>query len=586
MKYFASILFCVCFIGHSSYTLAQCNHPDDVQALKALYHALNGDNWQWSNPTHGWDVNCTNCDLSTWTNVHCNSDGRVRDVFLHSVAVLGLDGVLPSEIGLLTEMENFLISYTPGSSSNLWVTSNIHGDLPEEFKFCTNLESLTIMSTNLTGTIPDIFDDMHALKYLDLSRNKLYGPIPDYFASSLSTSNQLNRIDLSRNQLTGGFPQNFTTAFPSSLKFLNIGYNLLSGELPNGLSNLSHLNRLEIRMNNFTGCYPDDLAYFCDKNIYADMMPPNTVEGIYDNNNFEISHFFYFCSGEEQCPEDNEPIIVTGELQFMCLDPERFKAKMGDDFQVDINGLEVTVSLPTADGRDAWFPLWGDNTSGGAGIAWDAGTYPATHTYASPGIYTICIEINNFRDFNHDDTHLCNCHTLCKEIEVEINIEDGPDDDPITAPCDISDSNMDNLLGVYCLPNNISGTKDYITIRQNSAGEYEYVRHSDIDQVYPINFDSECNPLFPVGSNTIVTIAATPTGISVTSTTYYPNDDQSQETLDFESVTCNCQKEWDAVSTYPWNYHALYEGKCYISKLAGPGLIPTNHPEKWIPCNH
>jgi hypothetical protein len=524
---------------------------------------------------------------------------------------MGLDGIIPPEIGLLTGLEYFYISYDANGPNDPYISANVHGQLPVEFKNCINLKSLVIRSTNLispipdifgdmnnlneidlsrnnlTGTIPDIFDNIPSLKTLNLSRNNLNGPIPDYFASSLSSSNELNRVDLGRNQLTGGIPQNFTTAFPTSLKYLLIPYNLLSGELLVGLSNLSHLSYLDIRMNNFSGCYPDDLDYFCDKSIYVDMMPPNTVEGIYDNNSFEVSHFVYFCSGEEECTEDNAPVTIPVEIQFMCLDSERFKTRLGEDFQIDINGLEVTVSLPTADSRDAWYPLWGDNTSGGAGIAWNAGAYPATHTYASPGTYTICIDINNFRDFNQDDTHLCNCHTLCKEIEVEINNEDEPIvDPPVTEPCDISDANMDDLLGVYCLPNTSGGAKDYITIRQNSAGEYEYVTHSDFDEIYPVTFDSACNPIFNYGSNTFVTFDLLPNGIKVTATTFHPNDSQEIETADFDAVTCDCQKEWDNVSSYPWNYHALYEGKCYISKQVGPGLDPINHPEEWIPCNH
>lgn len=388
---------------------SQCNHPDDVAALKAIYDALDGDNWVWSNPTHGWDVDCVDCDLSTWSEIVCNSEGRVEKIWLHTVSILGLNGELPPEVGLLTELKNFQIQNDASMLMEINPVYNVYGEIPVEFKNCTKMERFIIHCTNVTGQIPNIFNDMKNLVHLDLSRNQLNQEIPEYFAESISDKN-IAAIVLQRNKLTGNFPENFITELPKSVRSINLGHNFLEGELPEGLGSLTHLNYLELWMNNFTGCYPDDMKNLCGNTLVTTVWYSNIfVEGIYDNNDFTIPNFWSFCDGQE-CIE---------EPTSKCETKLSFENRLNNQISISNSNGEVIVSLLSGNENDKWFPIWGDNTSGGAGYFWGSGQYPVTHTYSETGVYSVCVSIENHQISEDGNSNLCNCKIICETIQVK-----------------------------------------------------------------------------------------------------------------------------------------------------------------------
>ena len=97
------------------------------------------------------------------------------DSFVHlsslRVLVLGLSqltGTIPTEIGLLTDLEQLSIKFSP----------RIEGTLPTEVALLTNLFKLELLQSDLTGTIPSELANLAKLKVLDLRKTDLTGSIP------------------------------------------------------------------------------------------------------------------------------------------------------------------------------------------------------------------------------------------------------------------------------------------------------------------------------------------------------------------------------------------------------------------------
>eukprot|EP00494_Astrolonche_serrata_P032985 UN33254 len=104
---------------------------------------------------------------------------------------------------------------------------------------------INLKSNNLSGSlIPTSFPS--SLQYLYLPCNELTGSVPNDFPSSLRS------LDLSGNKLTGSLP----TVYPSSLESLTLKENNLTGPIPWFPSSLEYLNLSD---NELSGSVPSSL---------------------------------------------------------------------------------------------------------------------------------------------------------------------------------------------------------------------------------------------------------------------------------------------------------------------------------------
>ncbi|KAH1150866.1 hypothetical protein GYH30_044737 [Glycine max] len=104
--------------------------------------------------------------------------------------------------------------------------------------------------------LPDCWEHLSSLEYLDLSDNKLSGKLPQ----SLGTLVNLGALALRNNSLTGKLP--FTLKNCTSLYMLDVGENLLSGTIPSWIGkSLQQLEILSLRVNRFFGSVPVHLCY-------------------------------------------------------------------------------------------------------------------------------------------------------------------------------------------------------------------------------------------------------------------------------------------------------------------------------------
>jgi len=258
------ILTVLLFMWQGSVVIAQCNHPDDYTALRALYLATDGDNW--TNKT-GWPTRAQflanptpslGTDMSGWYGIYCNGN-RVTTIdldgeLLNNTIGLGnnLKGTIPSELEKLLELK--FLSF----SSDNFIGSIPNFNLP-------NLQNFILYNTQLTGSIPNF--NLPNLIYLYFAENQLTGSIPNFnlpnlevmilYGNQLSDSipnfnlPNLQLMMLSDNKLSGSIP-NF---YLPKLKRLILNDNLLTGTLVN--FNLPKLEFLDLKRNRLNGVIPD-----------------------------------------------------------------------------------------------------------------------------------------------------------------------------------------------------------------------------------------------------------------------------------------------------------------------------------------
>ena len=162
------------------------------ETLVALYNAMGGPNW--TNNTN-WD---SDNDIATWHGVSVSDDGKVTGLDL---SANNLTGMIPAELGNLTNLENLVLVGDPLSGDNL-----LSGEIPTELGNLTNLEKLNLSFNQLSGEIPASLGNLTNLKELWLVYNQLSGELP----ASLGNLTNLEALILYKNQLSGELPQSLT----------------------------------------------------------------------------------------------------------------------------------------------------------------------------------------------------------------------------------------------------------------------------------------------------------------------------------------------------------------------------------------
>lgn len=120
------------------------------------------------------------------------------------------------------------------------------GSVPEVLGLLSNLTDLDLSLNLLVGTVPHLT----SLKWISLSFNRLTGNVP----SSLS---DLTVMGLSHNFLTGTLPSKL--GLMSALVFLDLANNQLTGSVPSELTNLRSLASISLYGNQLSGSTP-----FCE----------------------------------------------------------------------------------------------------------------------------------------------------------------------------------------------------------------------------------------------------------------------------------------------------------------------------------
>ncbi|KAM3356055.1 receptor-like protein 31 [Capsicum galapagoense] len=242
-------------------------HPIDFLALQAIHKSLS--DLPGSKFLASWDFTSNPCNFA---GVYCVND-RVITLNLGDprAGSPGLTGRLDPAIGKLSDLAEFtvvpgrIIGVLPESLSQLrnlrflGVSRNfISGRIPAGLGKLRRLQTLDLSYNQLTGNIPWAIGTLPVLSNFILSHNRLTGSVPPF------VSQRLTRFDLKHNLLSGSLLPN---SLPSSLEYLSLSWNMLTGSVYHLLARLNRLNYLDLSLNRFTGFIPGELFKFPITNL-------------------------------------------------------------------------------------------------------------------------------------------------------------------------------------------------------------------------------------------------------------------------------------------------------------------------------
>ncbi|KAK7270239.1 hypothetical protein RIF29_23241 [Crotalaria pallida] len=236
--------------------------PVDFLSLQSIRKDL--EDMPGSNFFSSWDFTADPCSFS---GVYCDSDKVIAlNLGDPRAGSPGLTGRLNPAIGNLSALAEFTV-----------VPGRIYGKLPLSVTNLKNLRFLGVNRNFISGDIPAGLGDLHRLRTIDLSYNQLTGIIPPEIGTLPELTNMLlchnrlsgsiprfdsqtlTRLDLKHNALTGSLKPD---SLPSSLRYLSLSWNKLTGSMDQLLNRLDQINYLDLSLNQFTGPIPGRIFSF------------------------------------------------------------------------------------------------------------------------------------------------------------------------------------------------------------------------------------------------------------------------------------------------------------------------------------
>lgn len=191
-------------------------------------------------PKNWYGISCSNGHV---TSISLNNLGLVGEFsfpaisqlqMLHNLSVSNnqFTGTITKEVGLLESLQNLDISGNVFS-----------GSIPDELTSLRNLALVNISMNKMEGEIPSGFGNLKQLKYLDFHSNGFVGDV----MGLLGELGAVVYVDLSCNSFSGSLDLGIGNPdFMSSVGYLNISYNKLTGELFFPHDGIPYLDSLEV----------------------------------------------------------------------------------------------------------------------------------------------------------------------------------------------------------------------------------------------------------------------------------------------------------------------------------------------------
>ncbi|CAD5190844.1 unnamed protein product [Musa acuminata subsp. malaccensis] len=293
--------------------------------------------------------------------------GSLRSLNLSSNEIAG---PLPTNIGNFKRMESLDLSRNRFSGeipsevrslSSLRVLNlsknSLESSIPNAILGCVSLVAVDLSSNRLSGSVPDGFGATFAnLSTLDLSENEISGKMPDLSGLNsityLNLSGNLLRdldlggirgplqvIDLSNNQFHGLISQVNTSSIStwSSLVYLDVSMNELTGEFFSGLGDLRSLKHLNLAFNKFSSQeflhieMPSALQYLNLSKTNLTGQIPTGISQLHDLKVFDVS---------QNHITGKIPELSTGNLRVIDLSVNNLTGEIPESLQQKLSSME------------------------------------------------------------------------------------------------------------------------------------------------------------------------------------------------------------------------------------------------------
>ena len=390
-----------------------CRTQDSL-VLVALYNSTDGPNW-----TNSWDLNQP---IDTWFGIKLNQNECVEEIKLcidcriENVRGNNLSGVLPPELGHLSEIERLEITYNP----------KLTGIIPPELGNLTTLVDLSLGFNSLSGNIPTELGQLNKLLYLTLNNNSLSGNIP----SELGQISTLTLLYLYRNQLSGSLPNEIGQL--ENLIYLSLDNNDLSGSIPMYLGEFLSLNYLQLGNNNFSGCFPENLCPIVVDTLLNCSHFNNVLEGCqyYFRGNPLMpwqGDVARFCNGESQIGapcDDGDSNTLNDKIQEDC-------SCQGSTMEEDCrtrDSIALVALYNSTDGAN-WTNKWDLNQS-----------------------------MNNWYGVTLDDNGCIMCIDMDGTPDCDVQNIQGADGNNLVGDLPDEIGNLENLMTLILSHNQLTGT--------------------------------------------------------------------------------------------------------------------------------
>ncbi|XP_076900701.1 uncharacterized protein LOC143587701 [Bidens hawaiensis] len=219
-----------------------------------------------------------------------------------------LVGTIPTGIGSLSKLNilivhgNILQGGIPTFIRNLTVLEalslgdcQLGGIFPDIFHRLTSLRRLALPGNNLVGTIPPSFYNLSSLEQIFLDNNQLTGTLPANLGSMMP---RLEVLSLPDNRLTGPLPSSVLSS--PQLAVLDVARNNLSGKLIITPRNSCSLDVLSLSSNSFGTGVDDEMKFIDDLSICQSLgvldLGYNKLTGLLPESFGKLSNTTYFLS--------------------------------------------------------------------------------------------------------------------------------------------------------------------------------------------------------------------------------------------------------------------------------------------------
>ncbi|XP_034916248.1 probable LRR receptor-like serine/threonine-protein kinase At1g53440 isoform X4 [Populus alba] len=225
-----------------------------------------------------------------------------------------LSGYLPKELGKLSKLEELYL-----------MGNDFEGELPPEIFNMPGLQSLWISDLNNTGFSFPKFANMTNINYLIMRNCSLHGQIPKYIGDNWTS---LSYLDLSFNNLTGRIPRSMKNLF---LNRLGLASNMLNGPIPSWIRDIY---KVDLSYNyNFTNPQYHNSTEYKNRTKLINMTEPNRGSILALSNQCKSKHHSLFinCGGPQTLAEGNQYDEDNATTKFYSI-PGKWAYSCSGDF--------------------------------------------------------------------------------------------------------------------------------------------------------------------------------------------------------------------------------------------------------------